>query len=218
MHYRSESVSVSALAPGKIVCVGRNYAEHARELGNSVPESPVLFMKPNTSLCHWQDNFSIPNGRGECHHELELALLIKSPLSQAREEDCLSAVAAVGLALDLTLRDEQTQLKQAGKPWEMAKAFDGACPISAWIPVPEELDSLTLELVVNGQLRQRGNSADMLWSPQQLLHYISQFFTLNPGDIVLTGTPSGVAALSPGDEVVGQLGDLLTVSGKVINE
>lgn len=205
------------LPNGKIVCVGRNYAEHARELNNPIPKQPLLFIKPSTALAALDQPLAIPRDRGECHHELELALLIGQPLSEARAEETLAAIAGYGLALDLTLRELQSQLKEKGQPWERAKAFDGACPVSAFVPAAAIGDwkALRLQLQRNGALQQDGQCRDMLFPIEALLADISQSFTLLPGDIVLTGTPAGVGPLNPGDRLRGELDGLLTVETTV---
>ncbi|WP_374962844.1 fumarylacetoacetate hydrolase family protein [Spongiibacter tropicus] len=205
------------LPNGKIVCVGRNYAEHARELNNPIPKQPLLFIKPSTALAALDQPLAIPRDRGECHHELELALLISQPLSEARAEETLAAIAGYGLALDLTLRELQSQLKEKGQPWERAKAFDGACPVSAFVPAAAIGDwkALRLQLQRNGALQQDGQCRDMLFPIEALLADISQSFTLLPGDIVLTGTPAGVGPLNPGDRLRCELDGLLTVETTV---
>jgi len=205
------------LPNGKIVCVGRNYAEHARELNNPIPKQPLLFIKPSTALAALDQPLAIPRDRGECHHELELALLIGQPLSEARAEETLAAIAGYGLALDLTLRELQSQLKEKGQPWERAKAFDGACPVSAFVPAAAIGDwkALRLQLQRNGALQQDGQCRDMLFPIEALLADISQSFTLQPGDIVLTGTPAGVGPLNPGDRLRCELDGLLTVETTV---
>ncbi|MBO6752161.1 MULTISPECIES: fumarylacetoacetate hydrolase family protein [Spongiibacter] len=205
------------LPNGKIVCVGRNYAEHARELNNPIPKQPLLFIKPSTALAALDQPLAIPHDRGECHHELELALLIGQPLSEARAEETLAAIAGYGLALDLTLRELQSQLKEKGQPWERAKAFDGACPVSAFVPAAAIGDwkALRLQLQRNGALQQDGQCRDMLFPIEALLADISQSFTLLPGDIVLTGTPAGVGPLNPGDRLRCELDGLLTVETTV---
>ena len=205
------------LPNGKIVCVGRNYAEHARELNNPIPKQPLLFIKPSTALAALDQPLAIPRDRGECHHELELALLIGQPLSEARAEETLAAIAGYGLALDLTLRELQSQLKEKGQPWERAKAFDGACPVSAFVPAAAIGDwkALRLQLQRNGALQQDGQCRDMLFPIEALLADISQSFTLLPGDIVLTGTPAGVGPLTPGDRLRCELDGLLTVETTV---
>jgi len=206
------------LPVGKVVCVGRNYAEHAKELNNPIPSEPILFIKPSTSLLDMAQPFSLPVGHGCIHFETELALLIGKPLTKADEQAAAEAIAGVGLALDMTLRDLQTKLKEKGQPWEKAKAFDGSCPVSAFIQ-PQKISSLAdvpLRLSVNGEVRQDGSSAQMLNPIVQLISYISQWFTLQPGDIVLTGTPAGVGEARAGDELLVELPGLLAINTRII--
>ncbi len=202
--------SPCALPVGKVVCVGRNYAAHARELGNAVPETPILFLKPSTALVPLSPSFAVPQGRGECHHETEITALIGKTLTNAGEAECRAAIAGVTLGLDLTLRDVQNVLKKNGHPWEVAKAFDGAAPLAPFM-APQAFGDLAdqrFSLTVNGELRQQGNTADMITPVLALLQYISTIFTLQPGDVVMTGTPEGVAALHSGDVLVLELGEL----------
>ena len=141
------------LPVGKAVCVGRNYAAHAKELGNVVPDAPILFLKPSTSIVPLSPSFSIPSDRGSCHHETEIAVLIGQTISKIDLKDVPAAIAGYGLALDLTLRDLQNQLKKQGYPWEVAKAFDGACPLSPFMK-PEQLGDVyhaEFTLTVNGE-------------------------------------------------------------------
>ncbi|GAA5526089.1 uncharacterized protein YcgM [Microbulbifer aestuariivivens] len=195
------------LPVGKIVCVGRNYADHAAELNNPIPQEPLLFIKPATAAVDLRAPIHLPVGRGSCHFEGELALLIGQRLSGANAAEVPAAIAGLGLALDLTLRELQSQLKADGHPWEKAKAFDGACPLSPfvkldWLP---DWDALTYTLWLNGAVRQRGKSAHMLTPILDLAAYISSYFTLEPGDVILTGTPAGVGELHHGDRLALQL-------------
>lgn len=185
----------------KVVCVGSNYAEHIKEMGSAVSAEPVLFMKSETALCDLRQPVAIPKEFGAVHHEVELAVLIGTPLKQANEDRVARAIAGYGVALDLTLRDLQTKLKQAGQPWEKAKAFDGSCPISGFIPVAEfgDAQQVDLSLTINDELRQQGNTRDMITPIIPLISYISRFFTLRAGDVVLTGTPQGVGPMKSGD-------------------
>lgn len=188
---------------GKVVCVGRSYRDHVSELNNPLPEQPLFFIKPATSLVSLAQPLVLPKGLGAVHHEVEVALLIGHPLCNAAAEDALAAIVGVGLALDLTLRDLQNTLKAQGHPWERAKAFDGSCPISGFVK-PEslgDLKALDFSLTVNGQLRQSGNTSLMMWSIAELLAQMSQCFTLTAGDIVLTGTPKGVSELVAHDSL-----------------
>ncbi|RZU47618.1 2-keto-4-pentenoate hydratase/2-oxohepta-3-ene-1,7-dioic acid hydratase in catechol pathway [Fluviicoccus keumensis] len=193
--------SVIDLPVGKAVCVGRNYAAHARELGNAVPDAPILFLKPRTAIVPLSPSFAIPAGRGSCHHETEIAVLIGHTAKGLTVEAVPGVIAGYGLALDLTLRDLQNELKKQGYPWEVAKAFDGACPLSPFLS-PEAfgaVETAGLALSVNGAPRQNGLTRDMMTGIYELVAYISHIFTLEPGDVVLTGTPEGVAALASGD-------------------
>ena len=206
------------LPVGKVVCVGRNYAAHAKELNNPVPAEPVLFIKPATALVNLEQPVSIPLQFGACHFETEMAVLIGEGLTNCNEQQAASAIAGVAVALDLTLRELQSALKEKSLPWEKAKAFDGACPISAFVSLHNinDLPSQQIQLRQNGELRQDGNSADMLTPVLPLLVYISQFFTLAPGDIVLTGTPAGVGPLAVGDNLEISLGDIINVQTNIV--
>jgi acylpyruvate hydrolase len=186
---------------GKIVCLARNYAEHARELGNETPTAPVLFMKPATSVIGDRDTVRIPAYSQECHYELELAVLIGRECRAVSADSALGYVAGYATAIDMTLRDVQNQLKGKGLPWEIAKGFDSACPLSSFVPASAVADphNLRLRLSVNGELRQDGCSSDMILRIPQIVAYISNIFTLSPGDVILTGTPAGVGPVVAGD-------------------
>jgi 2-keto-4-pentenoate hydratase/2-oxohepta-3-ene-1,7-dioic acid hydratase in catechol pathway len=215
-HHLDKQIFPHAL--GKIVCVGRNYAEHAKELNNPVPSQPILFIKPATAAVDFSPQIAIPTRHGSCHHELEIAILIGKPLSNANESEVLDAISGIGLGLDLTLRDLQQQLKDKSHPWERAKSFDGACPLSEFIPFTKamNLQNIDLRLEINQQVRQRGNSREMLFPIATLIAEISQWFTLNPGDVIMTGTPAGVAALQVGDQLIAELQDWLRIETNVI--
>ena len=187
----------------KVVCVGRNYVAHAKELSNPVPNRPLLFIKPNTALTTLNKEILLPQNASNCHHELEISILIGGKLSNAKESDVCASIVGIGLALDLTLRDEQSRLKEKGQPWERAKAFDGSCPVSSFLPWEGEpaLNSIEFSMDKNGQRVQAGSSSDMIFPIVPLIMEISQNFTLLPGDIILTGTPEGVGALHSGDKL-----------------
>lgn len=192
------------LPVGKVVCIGRNYLDHIRELNNPVPETPILFIKPTTALVALNQPIHLPVGRGECHHEVELAVLVGKLLQNAEAETACQAVAGYGVALDLTLRDLQSELKKKGHPWEAAKAFDGSCPLSPFLkpeafPHPQATD---LSLRINGEMRQQGNTQQMMVGIFELMAYMSTYFSLQPGDVVLTGTPAGVGPLASGDALI----------------
>lgn len=204
---------------GKIVCVGRNYAAHAAELNNPVPDTPVLFIKPADAACDLQAPLSIPLSQGDVHHELEVAVLIGKRLQKASEAEVSGALAGVGLGLDLTLRDVQSVLKEKGLPWERAKAFDGSCPLSPFVSAARVSDwqNLNFSLHRNGAQQQSGNSTDMLNPVLSLIAHMSQCFTLNPGDVVMTGTPPGVGPLNVGDSLELALEDWVAVKTEVVS-
>ncbi len=197
-----------AHALGKIVCVGRNYAAHAAELNNPIPAEPLLFMKPASAAADLHQPLRLPTALGAVHHELEMAVLIGEPLRNADETAARAAIAGIGLALDLTLRDVQDKLKRDSHPWERAKAFDGAYPVSEFISATHiDLQNLTLQLWRDEQLQQNGTTRDMLFSVGALIVEISRHFSLQPGDIVSTGTPAGVGPLHSGEKLLATLGD-----------
>lgn len=191
------------LPVGKVVCVGRNYVAHIKELDNPMPTEPILFIKPATSLQSIDQPIVIPEFTKQCHNETELAVLIGKKITRAGRDNIPAAVAGYGLALDLTLRDVQAKLKEKGLPWEKAKAFDGSCPICPFIR-PDALadpQDTQIKLKVNGAVRQDESTKLMINPIFDLIAYMSGFFTLMPGDVVLTGTPAGVAGLNPGDQL-----------------
>jgi 2-keto-4-pentenoate hydratase/2-oxohepta-3-ene-1,7-dioic acid hydratase in catechol pathway len=188
----------------KVVCVGSNYAKHIKEMGSATPDEPVLFIKPESALCDIRQPLVLPQEFGSVHHEVELAILIGSTLRQATEEHVIKAIAGYGVALDLTLRDLQGKLKKAGQPWEKAKGFDNSCPISGFIPANEfsgDPQNSPIVLKINGEVRQQGSTSDMIHKIVPLIAYMSRFFTLRAGDVILTGTPEGVGPLTSGDEL-----------------
>jgi 2-keto-4-pentenoate hydratase/2-oxohepta-3-ene-1,7-dioic acid hydratase in catechol pathway len=202
---------------GKVVCIGQNYQDHIAEMQSKTAPEALFFIKPATALVPLAPAFSIPSQRGEVHNELELAVLIAKPLKKSGFAEVNEAIWGYGLALDLTLREVQAKLKQLGRPWEIAKGFDGACPMSRLIPKaqvqhPQQLD---FSLQVNGELRQQGTSANMIRGITQLISEMSQHFTLLPGDLVLTGTPAGVGPLRAGDTLTLVLADLLKIDSRV---
>jgi 2-keto-4-pentenoate hydratase/2-oxohepta-3-ene-1,7-dioic acid hydratase in catechol pathway len=174
----------NAISPGKIVCIGQNYAEHIKELGSAFPESMVLFAKPNSAIAEGL-RFIDEN----CHYECEISFVVQG-----------GQFAGVGMGLDLTKRALQSQLKKAGLPWERAKAFDGAAVFGEFVPLQQtDIDALHFELFINGELRQEGGVADMIHKPAGILQEIQAFMTLDDGDVVMTGTPKGVGSYAQGD-------------------
>lgn len=189
---------------GKVVCIGRNYAEHAKELNNPVPTEPLLFIKPGSCVVALEGGFSIPKDRGTVHYEAEIAVLIGKPLSpKPSEEEVLDAISGFAPALDLTLRDVQAKLKEKGYPWELAKSFDGAGVLPPFIPgsAITDLSDIGIRLTINGEVKQDGNSRDMINGILPLIQYIAGHFNLQAGDVILTGTPAGVGPLNVGDKL-----------------
>jgi len=195
----------------KIVAVGRNYRDHAAELGNKVPDKPLLFMKPASAYIVQGEAIEIPKGCSSLHHEIELGIVIGEKGSDIAQSKAMDHVAGYILALDMTARDFQNIAKKEGSPWEMAKSFDTSCPVSPFIPKSSIPDPQNVELwcKVNGALKQRGNTKDMIFTIPYLISYISQYFRLEPYDVILTGTPAGVSAVKAGDSIEGGLGDVV---------
>jgi 5-carboxymethyl-2-hydroxymuconate isomerase len=200
---------------GKIVCVGRNYAEHAKELGNEVPEKPVVFLKPASALIHSGENIIHPIFSKDMHHEVELVLLIGKKVKDANKTEAEDAITGYGVGLDMTLRDIQTELKKKGHPWTIAKSFDTSAVVSDFILKSDY--KLTLEeeisLSINGQIRQKEKLNKMLFRPADIVEYISSLMTLEEGDLVYTGTPAGVGKVEVGDRLSGRIegvGEFLT--------
>ena len=216
--HKDVNSNLISLPVGKAVCIGRNYLDHIDEMKSAVPSSPLLFLKPKAALCDMSEPLVVPSDKGECHNELEVSVLLQSPLTCANESAVKQAIWGIGLGLDLTLRDVQKELKQQGQPWERAKAFDNSCPLSGFVPVSEfnDLQDIHFSLTINQQLRQRGHTAMMLHHIIPMIAHMSHSFTLDAGDVVLTGTPKGVGPLVAGDSVNAQLGDVLSVSTQVV--
>lgn len=193
---------------GKIFCIGRNYAKHAKELGNSVPEKPVVFMKSKNALVSEGTKITIPSHGKELHHEAELVILIGKGGKEISESEAGKHIAGFGIGLDLTLRDVQAELKSKGLPWETAKAFDGSAPIGTFVKSVSEIKDLTIKCFVNDQLRQDGKCSDMIYSVPFIISYLSTIFTLDPGDLIFTGTPDGVGPLISGDRIIVEISEI----------
>ncbi|HEY4128586.1 MAG TPA: fumarylacetoacetate hydrolase family protein [Gammaproteobacteria bacterium] len=191
-------------ASQRIFCVGRNYADHAKELGNLMPAKdsiPIIFMKPVTSLVNGS-TLALPKGVGAVHHEMELVVVLGHGGSAITESAALDHVAGATLGLDLTLRDEQARLKQAGQPWELAKAFDDAAALGDFVPTDDlDLTSIEMRCTVDGELRQHGNTKDMLFPVATIVAFLSSRWHLLPGDVIYTGTPAGVGPLVHGNRI-----------------
>ena len=189
----------------KIICIGRNYAEHAKELNNPLPTEPVFFMKPDTALMT-EGAFYIPDFTKNVHYECELVLRIKKVGKHIPEKFALDYVDEIGLGIDFTARDIQDQCKEKGLPWEKAKAFDHSAPLGKqFIPLNKSLENIAFSLEKNGQTVQVGNTRDMIFNFAQIIAFVSQFVTLRTGDYIFTGTPSGVGPVAIGDKLAGYL-------------
>lgn len=202
---------------GKIVCVGQNYAKHIAEMSAARPSDPVLFLKPSTAILEEGEKINLPQFSKEIHHEVELALLVGNQGSSIKANEWKSIIVGAAVALDLTLRDLQSEAKKKGLPWSVSKGFDGACPIGSFVPLSniDNINNLEIELYKNDKLKQTGNTGQMLFPPDQLVSYISKIFTLEPGDIILTGTPAGVGPIYSGDMIKAKISDIGEINFKV---
>ncbi len=191
----------------KIICIGRNYAEHAKELNNEVPEAPVLFMKPKSALQLPEKPFYYPDFTTDLHYECEVVVKMQKNGRAISEKFAPRYYKEISVGLDFTARDLQTQQKKKGLPWEIAKAFDGSAVVGKFIELPniEELNSLDFHLDINGNTVQKGNTQDMIYNVNQIIAYASRFFTLNMGDLIFTGTPAGVGPVAANDHLEGYL-------------
>ena len=191
----------------KIICIGRNYTNHIAELQNERPTEPVVFMKPDSAVLLKQHPFVLPEFSNEVHHEIELIVKINKVGKYIEPKFAHKYYDEISVGIDFTARDLQDQLKAKGLPWEKAKAFDGSAVIGEFVPKDQfaSLEDVNFELLKNGEIAQKGNSSLMLWKIDELVAYVSQFFTLKIGDIIFTGTPEGVAAVQPDDILEGYL-------------
>ncbi len=191
----------------KIICIGRNYAKHIEELQNERPEEPVIFMKPDTAVVQKQFPFVIPEFSNDVHHEVEVLVKISKVGKYIDAKFAHKYYDEIGLGIDFTARDLQAKLKEKGLPWEKAKAFDGSAVVGDFISKSElgDLNTIDFELTNNGDVVQRGNTQHMIWKIDEIIAYVSQYFTLRTGDIIFTGTPEGVAKVNPGDVLEGSL-------------
>ncbi|OWK74242.1 2-hydroxyhepta-2,4-diene-1,7-dioate isomerase [Flavobacteriaceae bacterium JJC] len=190
----------------KIICIGRNYAEHAKELGNEVPENPVIFMKPDTAVLKKGSDFYIPEFSQDVHYELEVVLKISKGGKYIQEEKAANYFDEIGLGIDFTARDLQSQLKAKGLPWELAKGFDGSAVLSEFYKKADfDMKNLNFSLVKNKEEVQNGNTSMMIFPPEKIIAFVSQYFTLKTGDLIFTGTPKGVGKVSENDILEGFL-------------
>ena len=201
----------------KIICIGRNYSDHINELGNTRPSYPVVFLKPDSSIIAKNQNFIIPAFSNEIHHEVELVIKINKVGKHIDQSFANKYYNEIGLGIDFTARDIQNNLKEKGHPWEKSKAFDNSCLVGEFINKDkfDDLSKIDFSLKKNNELVQMGNSSNMLWKVDELISYISQYFTLKIGDLIFTGTPSGVSKVNSEDLLEGYINSIKMFSIKV---
>lgn len=187
----------------KIICIGRNYVDHAKELNNPVPKEPVFFMKPDTALIQSRNPFIYPSFSNDIHHEVEIVVKINKIGKHIEERFAHKYYEEITVGVDFTARDVQQQCKEKGLPWEKAKAFDGSAPTGKFVNISEfeNINNLNFSIQINGEIKQQGNTKDMLFNINQIIAYVSQFVTLKIGDYIFTGTPAGVGAVKIGDKL-----------------
>ncbi len=213
----SRNLEGKAIEIGKLVCVGRNYVAHAKELNNEVPTQPVLFLKPASSIIGPGDAIIKPEGIGSVHHEVELGVVIGKRTKAVNEDEAMDSVEGYVLLLDMTARDVQLKAKEKGLPWSVAKGYDTFCPLSDMVTkeaIPDPYD-VSLWLKVNGETRQDSNTSLMIFKLPTLISYISNIMTLEPGDIIATGTPAGVGPVEKGDYITSSLVGIIEMENPV---
>ena len=194
----------------KILCIGRNYADHIAELNNERPAEPVIFLKPDTAILKDNEPFYHPDFSNDIHHEVEIVLKINKVGKNIEAKFAHKYYDEIGIGIDFTARDLQAKLKEKGLPWEKAKAFNGSAPISGFIKKDNlrDLANLKFSLKINGETRQTGNTAMMLWDFDEIIAEMSRYFTLKTGDLIFTGTPAGVGKVNIGDKLVAFIGEV----------
>jgi acylpyruvate hydrolase len=208
------------LQPAKIVCIGKNYAKHAAEMDSDVPEEPMIFLKPSSSLVDDKGSIVIPAMSTDVHHEVELVVLIGKKGKHIPEQEAMSYIAGYAVGLDMTARDLQAKAKKAGAPWSVAKGFDTFAAIGSFAGVDavEDVHNVDIRLTINGTTRQDGNTRDMVFKLPTLIAYASRIFTLEPGDLLFTGTPEGVGPVLEGDTLTASIAGLPTLTISVRKE
>ena len=211
VHFRDSDISFRV---GKILCLGRNYAEHAREMKADIPEQPVVFLKPSTAIIHNGESIRIPAISRDVHHEVELVVVVGKEGRNIPGERAYDHVAGYAVGLDMTLRDLQSEAKKRGLPWSVAKGFDTSAPISLAVEKNRVADphKLAISLEVNGVLKQHSNTGNMIFRIDSIVSFLSSIFTLEPGDLIFTGTPEGVGMVAAGDRLVAELDSVGTLA------
>ncbi|OIN61119.1 fumarylacetoacetate hydrolase family protein [Arsenicibacter rosenii] len=201
----------------KIIAVGRNYAEHIKELNNEQPDDPVIFTKPETAILRNNDTFYYPDFSSDVHHEVEILIKISRTGKNIDEKFAYKYYDEIGIGIDFTARDVQSKLKAKGLPWDLAKGFNGSAPISGFVPKSQfaDLQDINFRLDINGETRQQGNTSLMLYKIDYLISFVSRYFLLQQGDIIFTGTPKGVSGVRPGDRLTAYLEDQVMLDFEV---
>lgn len=190
----------------KLICIGRNYVDHIKELGNEKPDSPVIFLKPDSAILRKNEPFYYPDYSQDIHHEVEVLVKISRDGKSIEKRFAHKYYAEIGLGIDFTARDLQSKAKEKGLPWDLAKGFNGSAPISPFLSKEgHDLSNLNFSLTVNGEEKQAGNTSLMLYPIDEIISYVSKFITLKKGDIIFTGTPKGVGPVKVGDNIKGFL-------------
>lgn len=203
MHYVTLDTTGEQIPVGKILCLGKNYEKHAREMGGILPDAPVIFLKPPTAIIHNNEKIRLPRMSGNVHHELELVVVIGQAGYGISPDQAMDYVLGYAIGLDMTMRDVQNKVKERGEPWAVAKGFDTAAPLSSVVPRQRVRDphDLQISLRINGEFRQHGSTGDMALRIPQIISYLSGIFTLERGDLIFTGTPDGVGPVHSGDKL-----------------
>lgn len=210
-----KNIPGTSLSVQNIFCIGRNYAEHAKELNNPIPSAPVVFIKPTSSICYDGENIVLPYQSQRVDHEVEIVVVIGKAGKNIPESYAVEYISHIGIGLDITARDLQDKAKEKSLPWSIAKGFDTFAAISSFIPFKgdaETLKNLNFQLEVNGEIRQKGNSINMIFSIPAIVSYLSSIFTLSEGDLIFTGTPEGVGVLKVGESLKASLTNGPTLS------
>ena len=202
---------------GKILCVGQNYIDHVKEMGGTVPKVPMIFLKPTSTLIYNGDSIIHPNYPDEMHHEVELVLLIGKEIKNANINEAEDAIIGYGVGLDMTLRDLQKQFKNAGHPWTLAKGFDNSAVVSDFILKKDYKISNeeTIQLYKNGKLQQSSTLEKMIFSPAEIVKFLSERMTLETGDLIYTGTPEGVSKVERGDIIKSSISNIAQLENKI---
>jgi 5-carboxymethyl-2-hydroxymuconate isomerase len=219
MHAVSLLPSHKKYTVGKILCLGQNYASHAKEMGGSPSTTPIIFLKPSTAIIENGSPIILPEISNEVHHEVELTVLIGKSGKNIPQARAYEYVEGYGIGLDMTMRDKQNEAKKAGNPWSIAKGFDTSAALSAFVPKALVKDPHALEIMlkVNGQIRQRSNTSNMLFRIDVIISFLSSIFTLEEGDVIYTGTPEGVGSVVPGDVIDAEIPGVGTLHHMVVS-